>query len=217
MKRNEGSVSFFGAAVCILVIVLTLSGCGIVAPAPTATPLPTSTPEPTATPLPPTATNTPVPTKRPTATVVPTPADVGDKVGYRTVEITVVKATTHDLIVPGGLYYYYPKDRANHTFLDLGVKVSDVGFGSPISVLWKDVQIREQDGNTMGPAFADTQTVASGTKFDPFKIGIATQRTVYESVDFLQDTYLRLIFVVNKHQTVLFTIEGSPRISINVQ
>jgi len=58
-----------GVAWLLLVVLMlsTLSGCGVILPEPTATPTPTDTPEPpTETPLPPTETPLPTPTETPT-------------------------------------------------------------------------------------------------------------------------------------------------------
>ena len=211
--RNERSLSpAFLAVIHWIVAAMLVVACGVASlpvSQPTATVAPTSTP--TVAPSP-TKTATPQPTDTSTPTVVPTPASLGDSVPYRSLTITLVKATTHDLIVPGGLYYYRPKDRKD-IFLDLGVLVQNSQPGKSVSVQWKDVRVLQEDGTFSYPGFADVETKEPGTDFDPFKIGIATPALGAGMVEFTKDTYLRLIFVIGKKQTVLFTIEDSPQIA----
>lgn len=163
----------------------------------------------------PTQTLTPEPTITSMPTAVPTPAAVGAAVPYGSLEITVLKTATHDLIVPGGLYYYYPTDRTKF-FLDLGVLVRNQDPGHPVSVQWKNVAITEADGKSLSPGFADTKTLEPGSKYDPFRVGISTQASDTGTVQFEKDTYLRLIYVVARNQAILFGIEDSPKISLAV-
>ena len=212
--RNERSfIKLFRKVIYLNIVGLIISGCGIggaFGPPPTAKPSATLISTSTAT-FTPTPTLTPQPTNTSTPTTVPTPASVGAAVPYGKLEITVIEVATHDLIVPGGFYYYYPIDRKK-VFLDLGVLVKNLTPGHTLSVQWKNVLITEADGKTSEPGFADIKMVDAGKKYDPFKIGIATQLTGNESVTFDNDTYLRLIFVVARKQKILFGIEDSPKI-----
>lgn len=201
-----------------LVIAVTV-GCGFagaLGAQPTAAVIPSSTSRPTESPtLAPTETLTPQPTDTSTPTIVPTPAKVGAAVAYGSLEITVIGVTTHDLIVPGGQYYYYPTDRTK-IFLDLGVLVKNLDAGNPVSLKWKNVFITEADGTSLYPAFADIKTVEVGSKYDPFKIGIATQISGEDDLTFDKHTYLRLIYIVAKKQTILFAIGNSPEITFKL-
>jgi hypothetical protein len=146
---------------------------------------------------------------------VPTAAALGDAVPYGSLEITLVKMATHDLIVPGGLYYYRAKDPAK-TFLDLGVLVKNRDE-QPTTMTWGDVALREADGTAWWPGFADINVVEPGTPYDPFRITIASE--VYSGnvqVVFQKDTYLRLIYIVGRNQEVVFQIGDSPTISLTV-
>ncbi len=202
--------------VFLLLAVLALPGCSAVAPAPTATPLPpTPLPTATATLPPPTFTPLPTPTRTATPTPIPTPAQVGDKATVGNLEITLVGTATHDLIVPGGLYYYYPTDRTQY-FLDVGVLIRDLEQGHTTSLPIQSVFVMEEDEHAYYPAFADYKTVERGAKFDPFTVGIATETTPGLNVFISKDTYLRLIFVIDKHQTILFGIGDSPQFVFEV-
>ena len=215
MRNDRWFILAFVKVALLTFVVLIISGCsigGAFGSQPTATVIRSATATLTLTPtqtFTPQPTNTSTPTS--TATTVPTPASVGAAVPYRSLEITVIGVTTHDLIVPGGLYYYYPTDRTK-IFLDLGVLVKNLNPGHAVSVQWNNVVITEANGKSSQPSFADTKMVDVGKKYDPFKIGIATQVSGNESVSFDKDTYLRLIFVVAKKQKILFGIEDSPRV-----
>jgi hypothetical protein len=214
--KEQRSFSKYFKLTLLISIVIIISACGMggatgvqptVKVVPSATAIIVDTP---------TQTVTPEPTQKSTPTNVPTPAKVGAVVPYKSLEITLVGAATHDLIVPGGLYYYYPTDR-KRTFLDLGVLVRNLNPDLPLRVLWKSVVIEEADGTKSSPGFADTKVVDTGKKFDPFKIGISTQVTYTDGIYFNKDTYLRLIFVVAKKQTILFSIEDSPTITFSIK
>jgi hypothetical protein len=194
-------------------IVLGCAAAGAVA-TPTVPP-PTTTPTSTATLPPPTSTPRPTPTPTATPTLIPTPAAVGDKVQYGNLEITLIGVDTHDLIVPGGLYYYYPTDRSQY-FLDLGVLISDVEPGHTTTIAVPNVYIVEEDGGAHYPGFLDKKIVDRGTKFDPFEIGIATQTSDNSQLFIARDTYVRLVFVIGKNQMILFGIADSPQIAFQV-
>lgn len=213
MTKNESFISALLRVLILAAIAVVPSACGGQAsPVPAATLVPTLTA--TLTPLP-TETLTPQPTSTSTPTPVPTPAAVGDAVQYGSLEITVIKTGTHDLIVPGGLYYYRLAD-AKNIFLDLGVLVKNQDPGHAVSVTWKDVAITQADGTSRSPAFADTKMLDAGSQYDPFRIGISTQASEDAIVLFEKDTYLRLIYVVGKNQALLFGIEDSPTISFTI-
>jgi hypothetical protein len=210
----------FARLLYLLLAALLVLGCGLTGGGAsptqvvsTPTDLPTSTS--TATLPPPTRTPRPTPTKRPPPTLVPTPAGVGQKVRFGRLEITLVGAATHDLIVPGGLYYYYPKDRT-HYFLDLGVLVTDLDEGHTTTVPASGVYVQEENGDAHYPGFADMEIVDRGAKFDPFKIGIATETNQYSEFFIAKDSYLRLVFVIGRDQVILFGIGDSPQIAFKV-
>jgi len=200
-------------------LTLLLAACGpgqlagpTMTPTHSPTPVPTSTPMATATVAP---TFTPAPTATATATAVPTAAALGNAVPYGSLEITLVKVATHDLIVPGGLYYYRAKDPAR-IFLDLGVLVKNRDE-QPTTMTWSDVALREADGTSWWPGFADINVVEPGTAYDPFRITIASEvNSGALPVVFEKDTYLRMIYVVGRNQEVVFQIGASPPISFTV-
>ena len=200
--------------VFVSIIILACAGGSIAAATPTSipteTPLPTNTPKPTATPRP---TSTP----RPTATLVPTPAPIGESVQYGSLEISVLDVITHDLIVPGGLYYWYTPE--GYIFIDVGVFVKNSNPSNPVTVKWGNVGVKESNGDAWYPGFADTKAVSSGTQVDPFSIGISTEVEPDDVVVFEEDTYLRLIFVVvdDLEQDILFGIENSPLITFRIK
>jgi hypothetical protein len=196
----------------ILFTALFVLACTGGALASTATPVPTNTPPATNTPL---STSTPLPP--PTETAIPptpTPVEVGQVVKYGSLEITLLVADGHTLIVPGGKTYYYAKNGG--AFLDLGVLVKNTDPGNPVKINWNQVYIVEENGDAWAPAFADVKI--SNSKIDPDSIGINTAMTKALSetaVEFGDDTYMRLIYVVkNINQTILFGIEGSPQTKI---
>ncbi len=202
--------------VTLLLGALAVPGCAAIGAAPTATPLPpTVPPSATATLPPPTFTPRPTPTKTATPTPVPTAAQVGDKATFGNLEITLVGTATHDLIVPGGLYYYYPTDRTQY-FLDVGLLISDLVQGHATSLPVKSIYILEEDEDAYYPAFADYKTVERGAKLDPFTVGIATQTTPGLNVFISKDTYLRLVFVIDKHQTIVLGVGDSPQFTFDV-
>ena len=183
---------------------------------PTATPVPTLTFTATLTPLPTathTPTSTPTRTPTPTKTPVPTAAAVGDTVPFGSIEITVLKVDHHDFIVPTGYGGWRPKD-ATKMFLDLGVLVQNLDPAHPVSAMWKDVAITEANGESSAPVFADSVTMEPGSDYDPFRIGISTMvASDRMTVSLEKDTYLRLIYVVARNQTIVFQIQDSPAIA----
>jgi hypothetical protein len=212
-------ISSFSKVACLTVVVMIIAGCGFAGAGgsqPTVSVVASSTANPTASPTrAPTQTFTPQPTDTSTPTTVPTPAKLGAAVPYGSLEITLIGVATHDLIVPGGLYYYYPSDRTK-IFLDLGVLVKNLTPGQPVGMKWKNLSVTEADGTISQPSFADVRTVDVGGKFDPFKIGIATQVSGEEAIAFDKYTYLRLIYIVAKKQAILFALEDSPAITFTL-
>ena len=177
-----------------------------------ATSVPTNANFPTKTSLP-----ARISTVSPTETEIPptpSPVEVGQAVSYGSLEITVLIADGHTLIVPGGKVYYYAKHGG--AFLDLGVLVKSADPSNPVKINWNQVYVVEENGDAWAPGFADVKI--SKNKLDPFGIGINTEMTkaLSESaIEFGDDTYMRLIFVVkNVDQTILFGIEGSPQTKI---
>ena len=203
MKRNiVGALAF---------ILLTMLSCQLVEPAPTATP----TPKATITPLP---TNTPTAEPTPTATQEPTPAPIGLAVLYNDLEITVIDAVTHGLIYPGGYSAWYPNNPDRDIFLDVGVLVRNTG--DPVWMDWNVIGIVEESGDAWYPVFAASQLAENGKKIDPFYIGIPeSQLNGTAQVLLKDDTYLRLIFIVNKKpgKTILFNLEYSPYIAFEMK
>jgi hypothetical protein len=196
-------------------VVLTACGPGQFL-GPTLTPVPTSTFTATSSPLPTatyTPTSTPTRTPTPTMTLTPTPAAVGQSVPYGSLEITVLKIDKHDFIVPTGYSGWRPKDPTK-IFLDLGVLVQNHDPAHTVSAMWKDVAITEANGESSAPVFADSETMEPGSDFDPFRIGISTMVVSDRSTVFLEkDTYLRLVYVVARNQTIVFQIQDSPTIA----
>jgi hypothetical protein len=163
----------------------------------------------------------PLPTAMPTATeyLPPTislrssqpPEPMGIAVTYKTLQITLLKVTTHDLIYMGGDAAWYPK--SGDRIIDIGVLVKN--SGSNITVQWKNIGIEESNGTAWYPSFAGVKTVSYGQNYDPFNIKIS-ETNESQLVSFTNDTYLRLIFSVrNIPQTILFSIEDSPYTSFN--
>jgi hypothetical protein len=180
---------------------------------PTVTPTATSTPIPTAT-LTPTA--TPPPTAIPTATSIPTPASIGASVPYGSLRITVVKVDRHVYIVPGGLYYWRPPDKTK-IVLDLGVLIRNEDPDHAVLVQTENMTITEADGTSSTPFASEYNTVQRGGGFDPLSLSISSH--LYPKGVFVLyggDTYFRLIFAAAKNQAVLFGLEDSPKISIEI-
>ena len=202
--------------IAISIFILACAGGGLAVATPTPQSTETPLPSPTNTPKP-TATKRPTSTPLPTATLVPTPAPVGETVKYGSLEITVLDVVTHDLIVPGGQYYWYTPE--GYIFIDVGVLVKNLNPGSPVSVEWGYIGVQEASGDAWYPGFADTKAVSSGTQVDPFSIGIATEVKPDDVVVFEEDTYMRLIFVVVEdfEQDILFGIESSPLITFKLK
>ena len=131
---------------------------------------------------------------------------------YDSLEISVVKVTTHDLIWRGEDIAWYPD--AGNRFVDVGVLVRNPG--APISVQWQYIGIEESNGSSWYPAFAGARTVNLGQSFDPFSIKLGDVLGA-ESVQFDDDTYLRLVLPVrNIRQVLLFSIKTSRSIAFNM-
>jgi hypothetical protein len=165
-----------------------------------------------------TPTARPTKTPLPTATSIPTPAPLGEAVLYKGAEITVLDVVKHDLIYPGGLSAWYPSDKSK-IFIDMGVLVRNK-VGSVISTQWKYVGVLEDTGEAWYPTFASKKTVPLGTEVDPFLLEIPANQTPGEfPIMFVDDTYLRLIFIVSKEpgKTILFGIENSPFITFQLK
>ena len=215
MNTNSSSKNFLTKIGLLVVIIVVILACQAgAAVSVTATPVPTDTPLPTNTSTPkPTSTPRPTSTPKPTATLPPTPAPKGEAVIYGPLEITLLEATTHDLIVPGGQYYWYSKP--GEIFIDLGVRVRNLEPGNPITVTWSNIFIVDINGEALYPNFGDYKMVDSGTDYDPYKIGISTEIVGEDELEFDQDTYLRLVFytVYDPKQSILFGIGDSPLIT----
>jgi hypothetical protein len=212
-------VSRLAASASLMLVVaaaLTLAGCG---PAPTPSPTPTFTASPTATLTPvPSRTPTPPATSTPTETPLPTPAALGVVVPYSSgiagpLEFTVLKTASHDMIVPGGLYYYRLKDPTK-TILDVGILVRTVDPGGGMFMA-TDAVLTESDGTAHLPQFAGTKSVDVGTAYDPLSIGIS-QVTGFSPLLLERDTYIRLIYAASPGAQVLLGIEDSPKVSFEV-
>jgi hypothetical protein len=174
----------------------------------------------TPTPLP--FTDTPVPTAtktpRPTATLEPTPAPLGSPVKYESLEITVLDAFNRETVHFGdisGKWETFYKPSEGHYLIDVGVLVRNLEPGNAVPMRWKYIYIVEQNGDSWYPGWGKAKTVDTGTKVDPFRIGLSSdQLQAGDLVEFDNDTYLRLIFGVvdDPEQTILFRIENSPPI-----
>ena len=186
--------------------------------APTATPVPTNTPIPTITFTPePTSTPRPTSTPKPTATTSPTPAPIGETVTYGSLEITLLQVTTHDLIVPGGKYYWYSK--SGQTFIDLSVLVRNLKPGNPVTVTWDKIYIVDVNGDSWYANFGEAKTVVAGRKVDPYTFGINNEVTGSAELDFDNDTYLRLIYYTfyDPKKPVFFGIADSPQMTFTIK
>jgi hypothetical protein len=193
----------------IAISTLACSTQGLVAA--TSTPLPTSTNIPT--PLP---SSTPTLPPPPTAVPTPTPAPIGGTVQYGSLEIRLLKVDTHDLIMPGGIYYYYTKP--GQTYMDFAVLVRN-NSSQAVQIATKQIYIVEQSGQAWFAGFASSQSMEIGTQFDPFvNLKIPENPiTGNEIISFQKDTYLRLIYLVNDDQDILFGIESSPQFTFHVK
>lgn len=170
-------------------------------PTNTATLKPTATPRPTKTPIPPT----------------PTAAAIGESVLYNSLEITVLDVITHSHIVPGGLYYYYSKP--GQTFIDIGVRVRNLKPGTPVVIAWENVYVVEAKDKVWYPMYGDVKQVDSGKSYDPFSIEIKTEVIGSKTLQFDNDTYLRLIYYVadNPDHVMLFGIGNSQLIKFQIK
>lgn len=186
-----------------------------------------ATPEPTA--VPPTSTNTPLPTEtprkvptstrtpRPTVTSTPTPAPVGVPVRSNTFEVTVLKARVLTNGVHTGDGYYWTT-KPGYLFVELGVKVSNLKTGVKTSMPWQLIYVIEDNGDTWYPNWGGFKAVASGKELDPSSISVSSIESGKDVVEFENDVYLRLIYVVTEKRptAVQFGFDESPMIEIVV-
>jgi len=167
-------------------------------------------------------TNTPVPTStktpRPTPTMPPTAAPIGAVVPQGSLEITLLSAlerkTMHIGDVQGRYYVYYYAPKGTR-IIDLAVLVHNTDPNRSVKVKWGDVYVVEPNGDSWYPVWAKTKSVAEANLADPFSIGISSEDVDPESVvEFVQDTYLRLVFIVKNDSAakLRFQVEDSPRI-----
>lgn len=200
----------------ILILAFLITACSIAASEPTPIP-PTDTPAATATKTP-----KPTSTPRPTATLVPTPAPLGSAVTYNSLEITVLDVFNRESVHFGdvsGHWETFYKPIAEHYLIDVGVLVHNLKPGNVVPVKWGNIFIVEENGDGWYPGWGKAKTVETGTKIDPFSIGLSsTNLNPDDLVQFDNDTYLRLIFMVvaDPEQTILFGIEDSPAIGFKV-
>ncbi len=220
MKNIRSSYSKFLFAFLGVFSLLAVLACGFGGafslPA-TATPTNTATLEPTSasTPIP---TNTSTPTETPTAT----PAPVGSTVTYGSLEITVIDVINRESVHFGDVdsgweTFYTPSD--GHYLIDVGVLVHNSKPGNAVHMRWKDVYVVEENGDAWQPIWGSIKMVDSGTKVDPFSIGLSsTDLDGDADIEFDNDTYLRLIYGVkdDPNQTILFGVQDSPMISFTL-
>lgn len=212
-------IRIFKQVVFLSFVVLIVLACGGIAPA-TATPLPTIPPTPANT-----ATPRPTSTPRPTATEIPptpTPASVGVSVKYNSLEITVLGVKNRESVhfgdVSGGWETFY-KPLSGKYLIDVGVLAHNLTPGNAVRMNWNNVYIVEASGDAWYPAWGNIKTVDVGKKVDPFAIGLSsTAINGDDSIEFDNDTYMRLIFSVNAdpEQNIIFAIEASPVIVFQV-
>jgi len=122
----------------------------------------------------------------------------------------VLKVTTHDLIVPGGLYYWYSKP--GEIFIDLGVLVKNFDPNHPVTVTWNDVYIVDVNGDAWRANFGNAKMVESGTQFDPYDIGIDEEVKSGAMLKFENDTYLCPVYytIYDPEKPIFFGIDNSP-------
>jgi len=207
----------------IILIAILITGCGASPEPPTVTVVmeqiqtpsaaPTLTPTFTSTATPkPTFNSTSIPT--PTSSPEPTPASIGEIIKFGTLEITLLQVETHSQIVPGGNYYYYAKK--GYIFVELGVMVRNT-TESPVQMHLRDIYVVDERGSQWFASFGASKTVDVGKSYNPIYIDLSdTLNTGNENISFEKDTYLRLIFSVNKNQSLLFGIQNSPRFTFDV-
>jgi hypothetical protein len=139
---------------------------------------------------------------------------VGDVVHFGALEITVLKAVTHTRIDTAS-GSYTPGDKTL-IYLDLGVLVRNTGPDQTVFLAYRRFGVTEESGSKWYPDFIETKTVDVGTIFDPFSLKIADQSTEGGGLQLQKDTYLRALFIVTRRQTVMFRIQHSPPIAIQV-
>ena len=199
----------------VLVLVL-LAGCApsseqltvtaVMAQAQTQTAAPTLTATP-----PPTLTSTP----RPTNTPFPTPAPIQGTVRYHRLEMTLLQVETHSHIVTSENFYYYSKP--GRIYIDMAVLVRNAG-ANPFVVAAKDIVVSDERAEQMYPNFIGFQSVEIGESFDPMtNIRFHETKDWNEAITFQKDTYLRLIWYIEKNQSILFGIWGWPQFILSVE
>jgi hypothetical protein len=118
-----------------------------------------------------------------------------------------------------GKWETFYKPIAGHYLIDMGVLVHNQQPGSVVSVNWSNIYIVEENGDAWYPGWGKAKMVDIGAKEDPFRIGLSsTNLNADDLVEFDNDTYLRLIFMVvaDPEQIILFRIEDSPAIGFKV-
>jgi hypothetical protein len=212
-------------ALYIVLMALLLAGCGtspedltstvVMAQAQTQTAAPSLTPTFTLTSTSqPTPTSTSTPTPKPTNSPQPTPASVGEIIEFGSLEITLLHVETHSHIVPGGFYYYYAKQ--GYIFVELGVLVRNTG-SAPVTMRMKNIYIVDENNDKWFASFGTFKTVEVDKRFNPISIHLTDiVNTGEENISFEKDTYLRLIFSLKDHQSLLFGIQNSPQFAFDV-
>lgn len=184
---------------------------------PTATPSPSSTNTPSPTFVPTiTPTSTPSRTPTPTRTLTPTPVPAGSTVTFDGLQITVMEALYRYTICPGSEPCWEPKP--DYVFIDVGVLVRNLRNDGPYQVKWKDVHLSARDMQ-FPPTWAATKTFPIGTGVDPhFPLYIRLEGLLNEEavVEFEQDTYLRLVYVV-PYYGFTFGIGDSPQSELSIE
>ena len=217
IRSSHSKFLFAGFLTLSLLVILACGFSGAFSPSATATPTNTATLEPTST-----STSVPTNTSMPTETPTATPAPVGSTVIYGSLEITVMDVINRESVhfgdVDSGWETFY-KPSAGHYLIDVGVLVHNLEPGNAVRMTWKEVYIIEENGDAWQPIWGSIKMVGSGTKVDPFSIGLnSTDLDGDADVEFDNDTYLRLIYGVKDDptQTILFGVQDSPMISFSL-
>lgn len=168
----------------------------------TATPKPSKTPAPTKTPIPPTA----------------TAASLKEPVSNEQFEVRIITSRFLDSVYryfsAGGGFEYTPNE--GYTFLELGVKITNLKPEQPVTVKWEDVYVIDTTNSAWYPNFAGSYTPK--TKTEEVNPATILFDELYNLDDILVEeiVYIRAIWVVidEKPTFYLFGFDTSPLIEV---